>query len=809
MELKNIYNRNEFKKIYEFFGGAEGGVGAKDGFANNAALKDTVLGKLLNGIFKGVAWLWRKTKENFIIHRLIAQLVNELMRGIILFCFANNISLSEGEKLESTPDINIEGTDNIEDDSKNVEVEEIKKLSEDELEELRKKIKEYQEYLGQVERNKLNINNQMSALETKLKTLKNKNDIDNVNKKINNFKKNLESLEGEKNEYVKRINEYRNILDKYKVDNVSVNDISKVNTIEKLGEECHKKYRFNPKSDALPEDPSDFDDLSDAGMTYPEFKENLKGRFFKYKKIKIGDDFRVIETDGNILNIKVYDINNSTGQVWYFTKDQKIGDKPKETTSVKLLPKDFPKFNKIKSDCYKFLNRYILEYDNMTDVDKQKMETIYMQYKLIDKMSNIKRSALKEKTIHENATYEYFNQIEFLYYYIQKNNLLLEDIKVKQPTPKAGKVGLGRTIATKAGASVTVGDILNKRDKEKYKNRESDFNLGIRKVNLAEIEKQVEKMNAKKQVSSFVNPYNLKTIQLTAEQLFQSGKEGKANNIKLKWEKDVSNTYASFTNIMDVESIDISKSSYGSNLDTGKLNVDGMTSNLKAQDVDGKVMNLLSLKTKKSLKFSDLSHGYWSYFSFSFPKSKGELYNTTIAPVSSVFPNYGLLCITSCFNLNKDSKLENNNDEFKNVFTYGSSDEISGYSGKINVYFLIRKNQKFPDTTDTISTNVFVINEYFYNNKNHVSLRNVKGHRNMSINDNSIKNINKNDYMFNIGSRSLYEFNNLDDKLKTAFNFVKSSDPKTNTEFAIGGTQPAFLTDNNVKKLLETLSEML
>ncbi len=65
MELKNIHNRKDFIKVNEIFGGTEGGVGARDGFANNTKLKDTLLGKLLNGLFKGISWLWRKSQRKF------------------------------------------------------------------------------------------------------------------------------------------------------------------------------------------------------------------------------------------------------------------------------------------------------------------------------------------------------------------------------------------------------------------------------------------------------------------------------------------------------------------------------------------------------------------------------------------------------------------------------------------------------------------------------------------------------------------------------------------------------------------------
>ena len=93
MKFKNIKSRKDFIKMNEIFGGTQGGVGARDGFANNSELKDTYLGKLMNGLFKGLNWLWRKSKENFIINRLIAKLINELVRGVIIYCFINKIDL--------------------------------------------------------------------------------------------------------------------------------------------------------------------------------------------------------------------------------------------------------------------------------------------------------------------------------------------------------------------------------------------------------------------------------------------------------------------------------------------------------------------------------------------------------------------------------------------------------------------------------------------------------------------------------------------------------------------------------------------
>ena len=98
MKLINIHSRRDFIKINELFGGTSGGpVAGGQGFANNASLKDTYLGDLVNGIFKGISWLWRKSKENFIINKLKAQLINELTRGVIIYCFDSNINIETGK----------------------------------------------------------------------------------------------------------------------------------------------------------------------------------------------------------------------------------------------------------------------------------------------------------------------------------------------------------------------------------------------------------------------------------------------------------------------------------------------------------------------------------------------------------------------------------------------------------------------------------------------------------------------------------------------------------------------------------------
>ncbi len=96
--FKNIYNRKEFLKINEGDRNTYGeGQGSMSSFSNNLSLQHTYLGKLLDGMFKSISWLWRKSKENFLINKLMGQFTNELLRGVITYCFANGINIETGE----------------------------------------------------------------------------------------------------------------------------------------------------------------------------------------------------------------------------------------------------------------------------------------------------------------------------------------------------------------------------------------------------------------------------------------------------------------------------------------------------------------------------------------------------------------------------------------------------------------------------------------------------------------------------------------------------------------------------------------
>lgn len=813
MKLKNIHNRQDFYKINEFFGNTEGGVGDKDGFANNAKLKDTMLGKLLNGIFKGIGWLWRKSKENFIINRLIASLVNELMRGIILFCFDNNISLTEGkqEKPEEKIHSNEDGedyekfNDDPEKDSEKLFDEE--KMSKEELEkriqrltiEMKEDSKKIEDIEGQIRYMENEIN---SGTLNKQEKIKKQQHIDKLKKELEEQK---EGLKITQEELTKLKQQLQNLGEKGEE---SKKVKTGVNNIEQLGIACRNKYNFVPKSEFLPDDPADFEEIGYTSL--PEFKKNLKDKKFSAKKIQIGDKFTIIDENGKLENIKVWDVNNSTGQVWYFSKNSNVGDKPKETTNINLLPVGFPGFKKIKNTCYEFLNRYIAEYETMSDEDKQRMETIYMQYKVIDELSNIRKTALIGEAINYFQQYDMIFEDGAFRNIASKTTTSSGTAKVKPDEPRAGKVGLGKSIAMKTvGVSANVGDILTSRDKKKYENKSEDFKINIHNVDLASIEKTIEGLSksdptVKAKVSSYVNPYNLKTIQLSAEQLIADSPEGKANTqLKLKWDKEVSNTYAAFTNIMDIEKLnDVS-----SKLDTNKLDtkVKNVKSNITNEMDDVKTMVALPIESER-LNYNKMKDGYWSYYSFTY----GKLYKTSIAPVSSVFDEFGLVGITSCFtSFDPNDNVIVNDTEFNKHFVSTSSDEITT-KYKVNVFFLFKKEQRFPDSNKPRTTKIFVLNEYIEDNKSYISLKRVKnGTKNTTINEKFVNYLNSSEYIFDISSMNLHKFETpLKEELKNTFNFIKSNDARKNTDFRIGLDQPVFLTPD-MKKYLKILSSKL
>ena len=798
MELKNIHSRKDFIKTYEIFGQTGGGVSNNDGFANNAKLKDTYLGSLINGIFKGIGWLWRKSKENFIINKLIAQLINELMRGIILFCFDNDISLTEGSQATEGADIKGEKD---EESSTSDDKNETSETPETPLtkEELIEKIKELGEETHQNETNISNLTSQLNKHKKELSTIPASNRIE-IEKKNKMISKLQDMIDTEKRELVERNKQ----LDEYKRQLNEINGVTTTTTattatgdfdVIKNGIE----YDFDPKDKDINGTPL-FKHLKI--VTLPEYIELGKERKYSAGIVKIDDEYRIVDEDGKLKNIKIYDVNNTSGQVWYFENNKK-----KETLNTKLLPKDFPSLVSIKNACYSFLNKYVSQYKNTKF--KEKLDTIYMHYAVINELRKVQKSGLTGEI---------------------KENLLISEgvsasgtVKIKPDEPKAGQVSVGKTAAIKLGKSITVGDVLTKRDRERYKEKEEQFDLNVYDVNLAEIEKTVQKLeksdpsaNVKLKVSTYVNPYNLKTIAISAEQLMESSKskEGNETNaLRLKWNKEVSNTYAGFTNIMDIDKVNIMKDEFGTNLNNKKLEekVGKTVLDTNSQVIDNKMTDKLQPVLKKGIvKYNDLGDGVWCYFSFNYPNDK-TMYITTIAPIQSQWSKFGLVKVTSCFvSVNETNTTIVENTNFNKNFKTTTNEKTLPTPDSINVYFLFQNGQKFPDKSSSQSAKVFVLNEYVSGGKV-VAIFLKKNteikKENVLITQNLLDTMNKKDFIYKIDIINNQKFDiSTIDKWKSAFNLE-------NNDFRSGVDTPGFLqaplTNKDILTFITELSKKL
>lgn len=816
MGLKNIQNRKDFTKINEFFGGTTGGAGDKDGFANNAKLGDTYLGKLMDGIFGGIGKLWRKSKERFTINRLIAQLINELYRGIILFCFANEIDLSSGvdstegdeiegdsgedgfigDDLEEEPDSEQEPERDLEADFGTEETEEIvdEPLDDDgELDDLSKYSRE--ELLERINRLTEGINEDIKKIKDKegqinldghmvhtgSYTVKEKEKrqalITRLKKEVIFLKKELVKSKAELirlKEALKKLEDGENYKSKFGILKVA----------------CEKKYKFNPKMEHLPIEPTDFVDID--SMSVIGFSKKLSLLKYNSEYIKIGQPFSIVDNDGKIFQIITWDVDNSTNEVIYKTANSKL----KRVKDTRLLPKNFPKLREPALECDDFLDKYISSYETMDEDRKEKMETIYMQYKVISEINKVRRVSMIQESIG----------------YIDV--VLESSVKLKTDDPKAGNTSLIKNTAIKSGvASVNVSDILTKKDKEKYSEKSDKFKIKIKNINLANIEKTIDKLQendstVKSKVASYVNPYNLKTIQISAEQLMGSNKDDKSNSLKLTWDKELAQTYAAFNGLMDMSKVDISGGGFGASIgsnDKVKKGTDKMTKDITTQIDTNKVMEKLPLEYDSS-SYNKMKNGDFTYYSFTYP-GKSKLYNTTLSPVSSVFKDFGLICVTSSFT-DYENEQAISDAHFESTFISNRSDETS--SDIVNVYFLFKHDQRFPSRNTPRLTKVFVLNEYIIGGVSHLSIKKInQGSKNIAINNSSVSNLNKNEYIFNIESVSLHKFKaNEVDSIASQFNFVRSTDPKTNTDFRVGLTQPSFLTED-MNKYIKKLSEKL
>jgi len=755
MELKNIHNRKDFLKINEVFGATGGGVGSNDGFASTGKLKDSLLGKLFNGIFKGIGWLWRKSKENFIINRLIAQLINELMRGTILFCLDNDINLRSGQMFSGST---IKSSDDnesnfIQDDSlsgtttgqtqakepimsREELIKKIEILKKDIIED-RNAVKSKESNIQQNERN-LNDN----PPKTQAERLKKQQFIDSQKSEL---QKRREGLKISQEELIKLEEQLK------KLGNPEVAP-AKI-SFEKLEKACKEKYQFVATSD----DPG-VDAMSLGAVAYPEFVKNFQERF-KTKFIKIGDKFTIIR-QGILTSIETYDVDTVKGTISYYY------DKKLETVSAtKLLSNGFPSFKGAKEQAEAFLKNHINEYDNMNDEEKKRIEIVYMNYAIINAMREVQRSAIAENfqyLIEEGAT-----------------------VEIKPEEPRAGQVSVAKGVSQNLGVSVTVGDILTVRDKNKFKDdKGEEFKVKINDVNLAEIEKTIQKLdegiddsditkyklskekygdiNIRKKVSTYVNPYNLKMIQGSAEKLMLPTKgEGSNDNkeaLRLRWNKEVNKVYAGFTNIMDIQSVDITKDDFGSKLNNDKVNqkIEKNVSNISFEKNVAVVQEKLPIEQNEAI-LSSLA-GAWSFYSFSYNNYN---FMTSIAPVKPTSSDFYLFMVTKAFTDVDASNFTIVDDESLKIFKGRMSDNVAINFKQINIYFLMNKNTKFPSGSSKSQTNkVIVFNHIFFKDgkKGFFICKPNEKFNNITITDDLIKNMDIKNYLTTVSTKSCHKF---------------------------------------------------
>lgn len=686
MKLNNLKTRKEFI-LNEDIAGGKGGVGGTPGFANNLLLQDTYLGILLDGMFRGISRLWRKSKENFVINKLLARLTNELLRGVILYCFANNINIgsaqAEAQAEAQTGDEQGEGQaeaqtgeEDQEDQTKKgialgqgkpeEEQQPKKALEPGKKPEEPKKVskEEYIETGGNfiAALNKFKTDETIDKKKQNLETGIKRNDAEVVKKYLVDLFMTIESDEVKKRILLNMSEEQRNNLLSY------------------LPEEERSKYNFG-------------DQVQDAQYVQVTDDEKTKGLPSGKSPKALSphvNEFQAIKND--ITEDLVNPTRETIKKVFGFPFD------PNRVANIKNIEQ----YEQVVTNLYTYLKNNIDKYSKLKNVaQKEKMKLLYMNYEI---SKNI-LSKIKQK---QQAANESLN----------------EDFVTAKPIsdPRAGADPSAKKIST----NVTVGQLLTKRDREKYKEHADEMKLNLNDLNLAKIEKEVEKRKAQDEVSKFVNPENLKTIQLTADQLFLPHRPGlykkaevgeksvEKQKLQNNWNKELSKVYASFSNLMTVSNVDIRKD-YMNNLNNDpKINKNAKNDAEKfgKEKKIATVYNELENKDileKKQVTITDLKKGQFGFISFigyNSNKSKSDIFFAVINKVIRIGSNYDLLRVATTFREVdvENGVYENNFDVFKKYYTYdgGDKDHIE--------YYILSKNLNIG--RDKNRTNYIVILNY-------------------------------------------------------------------------------------------------
>ena len=737
MNLTNIHNRKDFKKLYEI-GGTAGGTGGADGFADNTAMKDTLVGKAINGLFRGISWLWRKSKEFFVVNKLIAKVINELTRGVIIYAFDNNIDLVSGA-------LAVSGTTEATE-----EKETAKKETAEEIEETDPG--KHPDIIPEVLRPKGETHG--VRLIDRIKAVKTKEEYETIKIEVDD-------------RYIKDKKYIR-----YQQRNIDTNNMAITSAKKDKKEGYLDKIKFlNEESNARQRK---IDKTNEYELQLKDALA-LKAKELGIKPEPEKDDFeRLLEP-----------IKKDCGT---FNPNKPSKEElTKLNIKIDLHTVTVPtEINKIKSDAKAFLEAHVLEYSKMNDEQKKKMQIIYMNYEIINSLS--------KKLVKES--YKYMNEAT---------------VTTRMDSPEAGNVNVAKSIGSKIGVvKATVGDILTKRDKEKYKEKEDQFDVDVSSINLAEIEKIVRGIgqDARNEVATDVNAENMKVIQLTAKELFvpteSGGKTDDHTKLKIKWDKELSKVYAGFSEIMAIKVVDIRENDFRSELDANKdvrekaeHSSKGLNSSVEAMKIADTFDAALN---PNQSKLSDLK-GEWAYYVFSYKKN---YYYTSIADVKPIkgMEDFYLLMLTKCFTGPKveDHSVVDNDATLFSLFKskYADTNTISA-GQKSNVFLMMNKNTQFPTGTSKEKTNsILVLNNIINGTESKIYLSDLNTKKCVSITDTLVKTFKFAEYKVQIQTITCRKFVvGASDEWKPALNLISDISKYNFCDFQ-AGKQPVFLNDDKV-----------
>lgn len=379
-------------------------------------------------------------------------------------------------------------------------------------------------------------------------------------------------------------------------------------------------------------------------------------------KIKRGDIFSFINKDNDFENVVISSVDVNSGKAKYYKNggDIVIDD----ISELKFTPIANQAHNKLEAvtknpiierytDLKKILDKYATNYNELDNGNKRKIQEIYQNLVLLKRFLDIIHV---DVDINENYNLDNFDLINEDSPFKQNK---FSTKKLSNDSKAGSGMSLGKKVATKTSLGAikaNVGDILTKKDKEKYKEKKELFNIGINDINLAAIEKKIEELDKPKDdddtngsrdektsmrdvVSSHVNAYNLKVLQLTASELFIEKDNTDNNKLKIEWNKKVAGVLAAFRLLMNAEKVDISDNNTHLGADED-LNKAKKSANTKGQELknDEKLSKIIrELDIEETLvKFnafkniSNYSNRY--YYAFSY---ENILYNAILTPVIS------------------------------------------------------------------------------------------------------------------------------------------------------------------------------